>query len=73
MDGRLVKIPGDIFTPGTFPQGNLFAEISGVIKFEIPRPGIYRIDITSDENKIPSIYNYKIEVTNPPPPTPPGA
>ncbi len=36
------------------------SELRGIIPF--PKPGDYRLDITADENKIPSMYSYCIEV-----------
>lgn len=62
MDGRTVPTPGNLLISGSFPKGKLFWELVGDIKFSIPKEGTYRLDITADEDKIPSVYNYKIEI-----------
>ena len=72
IDGRILPVPGNIFIKGSLLKGSLFADLTGSISFEIPKAGIYRIDITADENKIPSVYNYTIEVHNQKAVAPPG-
>jgi hypothetical protein len=62
MDGRPMGWPRDLFMNEVFPRGKKLWKWKGKIPFMFPGPGDYRLDITADENKIPSIYSYCIEV-----------
>jgi hypothetical protein len=54
--------PNNIFVTGEFPDGSMYWTITGNIFFSFPNKGDYRLDIISDEEKLPFIYNYNIEI-----------
>lgn len=56
----------DFVEEGIFPNGHMFMSLHGNIEFSFPKAGDYRLDITADENKLPTIYHYNIEITNRP-------
>lgn len=61
-DGRPTGRPRDLVVEGVFPKGMKHWKWRGMIPFMFPGPGDYRLDITADENKIPSMYSYCIQV-----------
>jgi len=62
MDGRPAGAPRDLVVNEAFPKGKKLWKWRGIIPFMFPKAGDYRLDITADENKIPSMYSYCIEV-----------
>ena len=64
-DGNKVGEPRDIKAIGDFPDGHIFMSLHGTIKFSFPQIGDYRLDITADEETLPSLYQYNIEITEP--------
>lgn len=62
MDGRPVGRPRNIGIEGVFPKGMKLWKLRGMFSFMFPGPGDYRLDIIADENIIPSMYSYCIEV-----------
>jgi len=62
VDGRPIGSPNNLVVEGVFPKGKKLWKLRGIIPFNFPKPGDYRLDITADENKIPSMYSYCIEV-----------
>jgi len=65
-DGRNAGLPDGLAAKGIFPDGHMFMTLTGTIEFEFPAIGDYRLDVTADEEKLPSIYHYNIEVTQAP-------
>jgi hypothetical protein len=64
-DGRLAGLPRGLLAEGVFPDGNRFFYLVAKIPFEFPRPGRYRLDITSDDELEGSLYPYAIDVMPP--------
>ena len=62
-DGLPVGLPKEFRHEGVFPSGKRFYQFHGNIKFVIPEPGDYRLDITADEEGNPFVYAYNIEAT----------
>jgi hypothetical protein len=65
-DGLPVGEPRGFKHQAEFPTGKRFFQYSGSIKFIIPAPGDYRLDITADEEGNPFVYAYNIEATDKP-------
>jgi hypothetical protein len=61
-DGRLAGLPRGLLAEGVFPDGNRFFYLVAKIPFEFPKPGRYRLDITSDDELEESFYHYAIDV-----------
>ncbi len=64
--GKIVGEPRNINAKGIFPAGHRFMNLYGTIRFSFPRIDDYRLVLTADEDKLPSIYSYDIEVTEAP-------
>lgn len=62
-DGQPVGLPKEFRHEGVFPSGKRFYQFHGSIKFIVPKPGDYRLDITADEEGNPFVYAYNIEST----------
>ena len=62
-DGLPVGEPAGFKHEAVFPSGERFFQFQGNIKFLIPAPGDYRLDITADEEGRPFVYAYNIEAT----------
>src|SRR3989339_530701 len=62
VDGRPAGLPRDLIADAVFPKGKKLWKLRGTIRFIFNSPGDYRLDITADEDKIPSMYSYNIEV-----------
>jgi hypothetical protein len=63
-DGKRVGEPSNLRVTGEFPKGAMFMHQHGRIHFSLPAPGDYRLDITADEEKLGSVFQYNIEVTH---------
>jgi len=63
QDGRSVGEPVNLLASSTFPHGQRFMPLTGHIHFQFPRAGEYGLDITADEDNLPSVYRYNIDVT----------
>lgn len=61
-DGGGVGAPQNQKVEGVFPKNHKFMTIVGTIKFEFPAVGDYRLDITADEGKLPSVFSYNIQI-----------
>jgi hypothetical protein len=62
-DGKAVGQPNGVKATGVFPIGARFFHLNGLLTFELPAPGDYRLDITADEEGRPFVYAYNIEAT----------
>jgi hypothetical protein len=60
-DGRLAGQPVNFKVRAEFPAGAKFFHFYGIVDFEIPTQGDYRLDITADEEGRPFLYSYNIE------------
>lgn len=63
MDGNAIGEPRNVKAFGKFPAGHMFMTLTGTINFAFPQIGDYRLDITADEEIIPFVFQYDIEVT----------
>lgn len=63
-DGQAVGTPSNLKVAGSFPANHKFMNIVGMIELLFPDAGEYRLDITADEEKLPSIFSYSILVSN---------
>jgi len=66
LDGNPIGEPRNVKALGKFPSGFMFMTLHGTIAFSFPRIGDYRLDITADEDTMPFLYQYDIEVTENP-------
>jgi hypothetical protein len=66
QDGNPTGDPRNIKAIGSFPTGHMFINLRGTIEFSFPGIGDYRLDITADEETIPFLYQYDIEITESP-------
>jgi hypothetical protein len=68
MDGKQVGEPKDFEAEEVFTGGHMFMTRYGHVRLVLPGVGDYRLDITADEGKLPFVYHYNLEVTEPPGP-----
>ncbi len=61
-DGMGLGSPRNQKVEGVFPAKHKFMTIVGTIKFNFPGLGDYRLDITADEGKLPTIFTYNIQI-----------
>jgi hypothetical protein len=63
MSGNSIGQPRDIKAEGIFPKGHKFLILTGTIEFLFPAPGDYSLKIIADEEKLPSVFSYDVEIT----------
>lgn len=61
-DGRSAGSPDNFRAKTMFPANHKFMTLTGTMEFNFPCPGDYRLDITADEDKLPSVYHYNIQI-----------
>lgn len=61
-DGRPAGLPRRARIEGVFPAGPRFFALMGLIDFEFPRPGSYRLDLTVDEELAGNVFSYNIDL-----------
>lgn len=65
MDGNAIGEPRNVKAFGRFPADFMFMVLTGTISFAFPAIGDYRLDSTADEETLPFVYQYNIEITPP--------
>ena len=61
-DGKNTGKPQNLKVAGKFPSGHKFMTVVGTVDFQFDDGGEYRLDITADEEKLPSIFHYNLFV-----------